>query len=262
MIVRKTAEWHAERLKGIGGSDATRIMKGDLLSLWNEKTGRAEPEDLSRVLPVVMGSFTEPLNIAWFEQETGRAVDVAKDRLAKDFRHCELDGLTDYGTAIFEAKHVNAFTNIGEQAEKHIWQLHHNMHVAGVSKAILSVFFGNLKWEYVEIDEDPAITAQLLEAEAEFWEMVQSDTMPEDKAAQTVEVAFDDMREVDMTGSNEWADLAVDWVSTKPNADTFAKAAKGIKALVEGDVKLAIGHGIQAKRSKSGAITIKEASNV
>lgn len=258
MIIRKSAEWHAERLNGIGGSDATRIMKGDIVSLWNEKTGRAEPEDLSRILPVVMGSFTEPLNIAWFEQETGRSVDVAKERLVKDFRHCELDGLTDYGTAIFEAKHVNAFTNMQEKVEQYIWQLHHNMHVAGVSKAVLSVFFGNMKWEYVEINEDPAITEQLLNAEADFWALVQSDTMPEDRASQTVDVSFDDMRDVDMTGSNEWASLADDWLSTKTYADTFTRSVKGLKTLVESDVKLASGHGIQAKRAKNGAITIKE----
>ena len=257
-IEQKTDAWHTERAKGIGGSDATRIMRGDLLALWNEKTGRAEPEDLSRVLPVVMGSFTEPLNIAWSQQETGRAVDVAKDRLWRDFRHCELDGLTDYGSAISEAKHVNAFTNIDEQLQKYIWQLHHNMHVAGVSRAVLSVFFGNMKWEYVEIEADPDLTAQLLESESSFWLMVQSDTPPQDTAPQTVDIAFDDMREVDMTGSNEWASLADDWIKTKDPAKTFADAVKEIKALIESDVKLASGHGIQAKRAKNGAITIKE----
>ena len=46
----------------IGGSDANAILSGDagrLLDLWREKTGVAKPVDLSGVLPVMMGSWTE-----------------------------------------------------------------------------------------------------------------------------------------------------------------------------------------------------------
>ena len=52
------AAWHAERRKGIGGSDANIIMSGDperLIALWREKRGEAEPEDLSGNLAVQMG---------------------------------------------------------------------------------------------------------------------------------------------------------------------------------------------------------------
>ena len=60
-----------ERPKTIGGSDAIRIMEGDWHSLWLEKTGRAEPADLTWVLPVQLGILTEELNKKWFVQETG-----------------------------------------------------------------------------------------------------------------------------------------------------------------------------------------------
>ena len=43
------------RSKGLGGSDAERIMSGDWYQLWAEKTKRLQPEDLTRVLPVQMG---------------------------------------------------------------------------------------------------------------------------------------------------------------------------------------------------------------
>ena len=44
-----------ERPKTLGGSDAVRIMEGDWHTLWKEKTGRQEPANLDRVLPVQLG---------------------------------------------------------------------------------------------------------------------------------------------------------------------------------------------------------------
>mgnify|MGYP003125020012 FL=1 len=41
-----------DRKKYIGGSDACRIISGDWIKLWEEKTGRTEPEDLSKKLAV------------------------------------------------------------------------------------------------------------------------------------------------------------------------------------------------------------------
>ena len=43
----------------IGGSDMRRIMDGDWVSLWEEKTGRTQPEDLSNHLAVQLGTYTE-----------------------------------------------------------------------------------------------------------------------------------------------------------------------------------------------------------
>lgn len=93
--------WHAARRLGIGGSDATIIMSGDeekILRLWREKRGEVEPEDLSRVLPVQMGVFTEPFNALWFEQETGKRVTSRGDtRVSADhpWMRCNLDGEID-----------------------------------------------------------------------------------------------------------------------------------------------------------------------
>ena len=48
-----------ERPRGIGGTDAIRIVEGKWKELWLEKTGQTEREDLSGVLPVQLGIFTE-----------------------------------------------------------------------------------------------------------------------------------------------------------------------------------------------------------
>ena len=62
------------RIGFIGGSDMRRIMEGDWISLWEEKTGRTKSADLSDVLPVQLGSFTEQFNINWFQQQTDKEV--------------------------------------------------------------------------------------------------------------------------------------------------------------------------------------------
>ena len=50
-----TADQHSERNKGLGGSDAKRVMDGAWNALWLEKTGRAKPENLDWVIPVQIG---------------------------------------------------------------------------------------------------------------------------------------------------------------------------------------------------------------
>jgi predicted phage-related endonuclease len=65
-----TPEQLERRKAGIGGSDACILLSGDqerILQLWKEKRGEAEHEDLSDVLAVQMGQWTEPLNLYWFE---------------------------------------------------------------------------------------------------------------------------------------------------------------------------------------------------
>ena len=47
-----------ERRAFVGGSDANTILSGDrerILQLWREKRGEAPPEDLSGLLPVMLG---------------------------------------------------------------------------------------------------------------------------------------------------------------------------------------------------------------
>jgi hypothetical protein len=65
---------HIKRHGFIGGSDARIIMGDDktaLLRLWREKRGEVEPEDLSGNLIVQLGLVTEPLNLTWYERNTG-----------------------------------------------------------------------------------------------------------------------------------------------------------------------------------------------
>src|SRR6478672_6201404 len=65
------------RRQFIGGSDANIILCGEperVLRLWREKRGEEAAEDLTKVLPVMLGSWTEAFNRQWFERQTGQQV--------------------------------------------------------------------------------------------------------------------------------------------------------------------------------------------
>jgi len=271
----RSAEWQDARRLSLGGSDANKIANGDpaeLIALWEEKLGRREPEDLSLVLPVLIGSATEEMNRYYYERTTGRVVhseDTAWHSKQQDFMRCTLDGVTTTASghnAIFEAKHVNAFGSIEETVQRYMPQLHHNMHCYGVEWAVLSVIQGTQKFQVFEVELDPLYLAELIDAEAKFWACVQDGTPPSSAGTLVQPTAPDEWIEVDMTGSNEFATQAGIWLETKDTADKHAAAdlairgdkKKKITSLVPANAKRAWGYGVECKRAKNGALTISK----
>jgi predicted phage-related endonuclease len=249
------------RKRIIGGSDANILMSGNderILQLWKEKRGEAESEDLSDVLQVQLGSWTEAFNRSWFTKKTKRTVTNGGDQmicLDYPFMGCTLDGLTDNKTVLWEAKHVSAFAKDEEVLEKYFPQLTHNMIVCGLAAATLSVIFGNHRYEVFDIMMDEDYAAQLIEVERNFWDCVQNNIQPV-IVGQKYTGPID--RKVDMTGNNEWASAVGDYLANQKAAKVFEEAKADLKALVPVDAVEAFGHGITAKRSKTGSLTIKE----
>ena len=63
------------------------------------------------------------------------------------------------------------------------------------------------------------------------------------------------VRVVDMSSSNAWAEFADIFIHTREAHLEHERAKSELKCLVPEDAQQAIGHGIRAKRSKSGAIS-------
>jgi predicted phage-related endonuclease len=228
--------------------------------LWLEKRQAKQPDDLSGKLPVVLGSWTEQFNRQWYEKLSGNLVTRIGEVATcpeHPWRRCTLDGFLETDAAIWEAKHTSGFVTVDHVLERYMPQLQHSMAVVGVSKAVLSVIFGNQKFEILEIASDWLYQQELLEAERHFWDCVQTgkepvviDPPPAPRPIGT--------REVNFEGNNAWASAAVDWLDNREATKTHAVATGLVKALIEDDVVRAFGHGIEARRSKSGAITIRE----
>jgi hypothetical protein len=63
------------------------------------------------------------------------------------------------------------------------------------------------------------------------------------------------IRIVDMSSSNSWAEFAGLFRNTRDAFLDHERAKTELKALMPEDAKEAIGHGVRAKRSKSGAVS-------
>jgi hypothetical protein len=63
------------------------------------------------------------------------------------------------------------------------------------------------------------------------------------------------VRVVDMASSNAWAEFATIFARTHQAHLEHEQAKAELKSLVPEDAKEAIGHGVRAKRSKTGAVS-------
>src|SRR6266576_4957183 len=251
-----------ERRAFIGGSDARIIMGNDeaaLVRLWQEKRGEAEPEDLSGKLIVQLGRATEELNRSWYERNSGRRVrDVQRHvkHPAIPWMAATLDGIVEGTEAVFEAKFMLPWSfSEAAAAEKYIAQLQHNMWVTHLRSSVLSIITGGVKWVEITIPMDPLYLSVLVSAEKKFWRCVQSGEAPHLNNAEPPRPRIEAVRIVDMSSSNSWAEFAALFRNTRSAFLDHERAKSELKALMPEDAKEAIGHGVKAKRSRSGAVS-------
>jgi putative phage-type endonuclease len=252
----------SHRRSFIGGSDARIIMGNDeaaLIRLWREKRGEADPEDLSGNLIVQLGVATEELNRAWYERNTGRSVgDVQRlvKHSAVPWMAATLDGIVEGTEAVFEAKFMLPWSFSEEAAaEKYVAQVQHNMWVTHLRTSVLSIITGGGKWVEITIPMDPLYLTVLVSAEKKFWRCVQSGETPHLINAEPPRPRIEAIRIVDMSSSNSWAEFAALFRNTRSAFLEHERAKSELKALIPEDAREAIGHGVRAKRSKSGAVS-------
>ena len=107
------------------------------------------------------------------------------------------------------------------------------------------------------ISADPLYQHLLLVAERKFWRCVETGEPPRLFGIEPPRPRVEAIRTVDMSGSNAWAEFASLYRLTKPAALDNDRAKTELKALVPEDAKEASGHGVRAKRSKSGALSFE-----
>ena len=245
----------------IGGSDARIIMGNDekaLIRLWQEKRGELEPEDLSGNLIVQLGAATENLNRRWYEASSGQVITDVQRHIRHPILRwmaATLDGRVEGSGAVFEAKFMLPWYFSEEAAaEKYMPQLQHNMWVVAARSAVLSVITGGGKWVEIIAHADPLYQHLIFTAERKFWRCVENGEPPRLFGVEPPKPRVEAVRVVDMTSSNAWAEFAAIFLRTRSAHVEHEQAKAELKGLVPPDAKEAVGHGIRAKRSKSGAI--------
>lgn len=199
-----TPEWLAQRTTGFGGTDAANLYNGkkSRFQLWREKTGHAEPEQVSPELQALFdyGHSREPALAKIFSERTGHRVRntgtwARKDApwmLANPDRLVGSDGL-------LEIKTTGAYTDAAKLWREglvppHAWvQAHWYAHVTGRTQL----------WFIAEVDRQPIILGPYtadqdlmddLDLEArELWALVEGETQPapEDEEVSTPVVIID-----------------------------------------------------------------------
>lgn len=198
-------DWLKHR-RGIGGSDAAAVLglspwKSNV-QLWEEKTGRRKPPDISNSPVVKYGTEAEKYLRELFaldfpEYEVGYTENNAVFNDALPFAHASLDGWLTEGESgrrgILEIKTTNITSGQladrwRDQVPQHYYiQLLHYLLITGWDFAILKaqMKFGGAEemrletrhyhFERSECEEDIRI---LEEAERKFWSYVEADKEP------------------------------------------------------------------------------------
>jgi len=255
-----------ERKGFIGGSDCVKIMQGNWLGLWQVKTGRVEPEDLSRNIAVQMGVYTEDFNLGWFANEYDCTVTGFQKPFEETIGSVPVKGTVDamvgdsIEDSIVEAKHTNAYNTLDKVIEYYMPQLQLYIHLAKTNGAHISVIFGNNKWESAYVSRNEEYFNSMWAVVSDFWGYVLRDEEPvgNDQPIQLSidKVSVDNMVKRNATSDNQFVDAAITYVENEAAAKTFESAKKQIKDMVGDNEREVYCDQLTAKRDKRGAIRI------
>jgi len=183
------AKWLALRNKGIGGSDAGTIMNMNpyksKLSLWLEKTGQKEPDDLSDNESVYWGTKLENMIAEYFTEKTGLKTRRCGTLQSVDypFLLANVDRMIVGEDAGLEIKTAgirqNSLWKDDEIPDSYYCQCQHYLLTTGLSKWYICALIGGNKGIIKEVPRNEAFIRDLLTAEAAFWTLVENKIMPE-----------------------------------------------------------------------------------
>ena len=244
--------WLDIRQQGIGSSDAA-VAVGlspykSALSLWLEKTGRKQPEDLSSKEAVLWGTVLEPVLASVYAERTGRKVRRVNAVLQHpEFPYLlanldrEVVGLPE-GTGILEIK--TASYHSAPQWEEGVpvayqCQVLHQLAVTGLAWADVAVLIGGQDFRIYRIERDDDKIADLIERESQFWACVQDNRQPEpdgsDAAGKALLSLFpaDNGQTLDLSESPEYNQLFAELLNLREQKEVTERKESEIKQRIQ-----------------------------
>lgn len=253
-----------ERRKGkLTASRVACLMTGNaeaILQLWKELVGEAVPEDLSDNWAVQLGACTEELALNWFERKnrmivSGRGVVIQSAKL--HFAAATLDGWIEELRAPIEAKHCGGREPIETICHRYWPQAAWQMFCTEADQCLLSIIQGAAEPIIEVLERDESYTAELIARAKEFWRFVEGREPPVDIDLPAVPPPA--VKEYDMTGNNEWASQANEWLETIEAAQRNDDAKAILKKMVPDDAKKCFGYGVIVSRNRAGHLSLREA---
>ena len=239
-----------DRNLSMGGSDSTRIMRGDGLELWQEKIGLKNPDNLSDVLSVQIGIATERVNLDWLEKDIEQDITRNVCVEPKNYLTSNLDGYVESENMCAEAKHTYENNTLEKVIETNFAQLQHYMMHSDTDSMYVSAIFGNRRWEKTVIHRDPEYIKKLIAVLDYFWECVKTKTEPSKLGsfktveALPVEIPMDGMTKKDMNNHADWKEFTRQLKVNKPHVDHYESCKVALKDMVPEDCYEASGDGV------------------
>lgn len=182
--------WEELRNKGIGGSDAAVIVGKNPwkspYTLWAEKTGKIELEDLSNNEFVEAGNRLEQTVAEWFCDKTGKKVRRCGTLADEEVPYlmANVDRLIIGENAGLECKTANAFKGKDWEGDEvpaaYILQCQWYMMITGAEKWYIACLIGGNHFVWKEVPRNDDDIKALREAAISFWVNNVEANMPPD----------------------------------------------------------------------------------
>lgn len=250
--------WLQQRMVGIGGSDAA-VVAGvskwkSPIGLWLEKTGQVEPDEAGEA--AYWGTTLEKIVATEFTIRTGLKVrrrNAILQHHEYPFMLANVDRLIVGQDIGLECKTASAYLKDrwedDEVPDAYYIQCQHYMAVTGYSGWHIAVLIGGNTFVTKYIERNDTFIEKLIDIEADFWNKVQTKTMPavdgSDASAEALKTLYEqaDGSEIVLpVGANAW-------VEAYSQADQSEKEAKERKDLAKNKLCELLG---QAERGHAG----------
>lgn len=164
----------------LGGSDIAAVLGlsryKTALSVWAEKTGRIEPENISDKLQVKLGIKMEQIVSELFMEETGKKLHRVNETLVhKDYPFLQghIDRRVVGEQAIVEIKTTSAYNkkdwDNGNAPQEYLIQLMFYMGLTNSSVGYLVGLIGNSDLKIIPVYRDEQVITSIMNKAATFW---------------------------------------------------------------------------------------------
>ena len=252
----------------IGGSDIGTIMGVNPwkspYTLWAEKTGLVQPDDISDNDAVWFGVKEEDIIAERFTMKTGlkaRKSNYAYGCLEFPFLKGHVDRLASKGKWGLEIKTTSSWNKTkydeGEVPESHWWQCQFYMFVTGYNLWYLATKRDNRFYITKIARDDEAITRMLITCR-EFWEHIQSGEPVEIDGSDSTKDTLEKMYPEDHQGEVIDLEKQEDTLIALQELATHEKNMKDLKTKYQNEIKAVLG---EAERGETGQFTVSWKAN-